>query len=37
MAKRSKEILVINTKAFGKKICDARKKYGYTIWIIRDT
>lgn len=30
MAKRSKEILVINTKAFGKKICDARKKYGYT-------
>lgn len=30
MAKRSKEVLIINTKAFGEKIGKARKNYGYT-------
>lgn len=30
MAKRSKEIIIINTKALGQKIREARLKYGYT-------
>lgn len=30
MSKRSKEILVINTRSFGKKIREARKKFGFT-------
>ncbi len=30
MSKRSKEVLVINTKAFGNKIREARKQFGYT-------
>lgn len=30
MAKRAKEVIIINTIAFGKKIREARKKFGYT-------